>query len=124
MIGYNEWIVAPEDSPMTPLPATPAAESIEQRVVRLLGRWRQETAYLSSSTRITGHPAYQELIALGAPALPFLFHDLEQTEDGHLSKALAAITGAHPVSAEERGQVGKIAENWLRWARENGCGQT
>jgi hypothetical protein len=105
---------------MTPVPTTPAAESTEQRVVRLLGRWREETAYLSSSTKITGHPAYQELIALGPAALPFLFRDLEQTGDGHLSKALAAITGAHPVPAEERGQVRKIAETWLRWARENG----
>jgi hypothetical protein len=106
---------------MTPVPATPTAESTEQRVVRLLGCWRQETAYLSSSTKITSHPAYQELIALGPAALPFLFRDLEQTGDGHLSKALAAITGAHPVLAEDRGQVRKIADAWLCWARENGC---
>ena len=105
---------------MTPIPSTPAAESIEQRVVQLLGHWRQETAYLSSSTRITGHPAYQELIALGPAALPYLFRDLEQTGDGHLSKALAAITGANPIPADERGQVRKTAEAWLRWAGENG----
>ena len=57
---------------MTPVPTTPTAESLEQQVVRLLGPWRQETAYQSSGTRITGHPAYQELIALGpvAPAVP------------------------------------------------------
>ena len=103
---------------MAPMPA--AAESIEQRVVRLLTRWRQETAYLSASTRLTAHPAYQELITLGPAALPYLFRDLEQTGDGHLSKALVAITGAHPVPAEERGQVRKIAATWLRWARENG----
>ena len=105
---------------MASTPATPVAESIEQQVVRLLGRWRQETAYESSGTRLTGHPAYQALIALGPAALPFLFRDLEQTGDGHLSKALVAITGAHPVPADERGQVSKIAETWLRWARENG----
>ncbi len=105
---------------MTPVQANPTAESVEQQVVRLLGRWRQETAYLSSSTRITEHPAYQELITLGPAALPFLFRDLEQTGDGHLSKALATITGAHPVGPDERGQVRKIAETWLRWARENG----
>jgi hypothetical protein len=86
----------------------------------LLGRWRDETAYLSSSSRITGHPAYQELIALGPPALPFLFRDLEQSGDGHLSKALATMTGARPVPAEERGKVGTVGETWLRWARENG----
>jgi hypothetical protein len=96
------------------------AENIEQHVARLLRRWREETAYLSSSTGITGHPAYHELIALGPVALPFIFRDLEQTGDGHLSKALTAITGARPIPAEERGQVRKIAEIWLRWARENG----
>ena len=87
---------------MTPLPTTAADESMEQRVVRLLGRWRQETACQSSGTRITGHPAYRELIALGQAALPYLFRDLEQTGDGHLSKALSAITGANPVPSDER----------------------
>jgi hypothetical protein len=95
-------------------------ESIEVQGARLLKRWREETAYQSSSTAITGHPAYLELIGLGLAALPCLFRDLEQTGDGHLSKALTAITGAHPIPAEERGQVRKIAETWLRWARENG----
>ena len=95
-------------------------ESIELQVVRLLARWREETAYLSSSTAIVGHPKYLELIALGPVALPFLFRDLEQTGDGHLSKALQAITGADPIPAGERGQIRKIAATWLRWARENG----
>jgi hypothetical protein len=105
---------------MIPVPATPAAESIEQRVRRLLAQWRRDTAYMSASTQITGHPAYQELIAIGPAALPFLFRDLEQTGDGHQSKALTVITGAHPVPAEERGQIRKIPETWVRWARENG----
>lgn len=97
-----------------------ADQSIELQVVRLLQRWRDETGYLSSSTAITGHPAYLELIALGPAALPFLFRDLEQTGDGHLSKALSAVTGAHPIPADERGQVRKIAASWLRWAKANG----
>jgi hypothetical protein len=105
---------------MTPVPVPATAESLEQRVCRLLNCWRAETALLSSSPQLTGHPAYQELIALGPPALPFLFRDLEQTQDGHLSKALAVITGAHPISPEDRGQIRKVAAAWLRWARENG----
>jgi hypothetical protein len=105
---------------MSSPPTTPAAESVEQRVARLLATWRAETAHLSSSTRITGHPAYQEIISIGEPALPSLLRDLEQTQDGHLSKALTAITGAHPVPAEDRGKVRAIAEAWLRWARESG----
>ena len=105
---------------MATVPATPAAETVEQQVVRLLKIWREQTAYTSSSTQITGHPAYQELIALRSAALPFLFRDLEQTRDGHLSKALMDITGAHPIPAEDRGKIRKIADAWLRWARENG----
>jgi hypothetical protein len=105
---------------MAASPAPSTAESIELRVVRLLARWREQTAYLSSSTEITGHPAYEELIALGPPALPFLFRDLEQTGDGHLSKALGAITGAEPVPADARGNVRRVADAWLTWARENG----
>jgi hypothetical protein len=104
---------------MAPVQVTPVTESMELRVGRLLATWRAETAHVSSSTRITSHPAYQEIIALGTPALPFLFRDLEQTIDGHLSKALTAITGAHPVPAQERGQIGKVAAAWLGWAREN-----
>lgn len=104
---------------MNPVPVN-TGESTEQQVLRLLRQWREETAYLSSSTAITTHPAYQELIALGPAALPFLFRDLEQTRDGHLSKVLTEITGAHPIPAEQRGQVRAIAETWLRWASDNG----
>jgi hypothetical protein len=120
-IEYNGRGIAQGGFIMTPVPITPPAESIEQRVARLLARWREETAYLSSSTRLTEHPAYQELIALGTPALPFLFRDLEQTRDGHLSKALAAMTGARPVPAEDRGQVRSVADAWLQWAKDHGC---
>jgi hypothetical protein len=100
---------------MTPIET---AESIEQRVIRLLQSWRSETAYTSSSA--TTHWAYQELIRIGADALPYLFRDLESSKDGHLSKALTAITGAQPIDSSIRGQVGAVADGWLRWAREQG----
>jgi hypothetical protein len=105
---------------MASVPSIPAAETVEQRVGRLLATWREQTAYLSSTTRMTEHQAYQDLIALGPEALPFLFRDLEQTGDGHLSKALTAITGAHPVPSDDRGNIRKVAAAWLRWATENG----
>lgn len=104
---------------MIPVPVK-TDESIELHVARLLSRWRDETAYHSSSTLITGHPAYLELIALGTPALPFIFRDMEQTLDGHLSKALRSITGVNPLLEENAGKIQKIAETWLHWARENG----
>ncbi len=91
-------------------PHAPAEETLAQRVERLLATWRAQTGFLSSSTAMVAHPVYLELIALGAAALPFLFHDLEQTRDGHLSSALVAITGEQPVPPEEEGQIRKVAE--------------
>jgi hypothetical protein len=103
-----------------PVQNAPPAETMEQRVQRLLATWRDETAVISSSTALVAHPAYRELIALGRPALPYLFRDLEQTHDGHLSSALAAITGAQPVQPGDGGRIRLVAERWLNWARENG----
>ena len=54
---------------MSLAPVSPVGETMEQRVERLLRRWRAETAVLSSSAQITGHPAYQELVSLGEAAL-------------------------------------------------------
>jgi hypothetical protein len=95
-------------------------ETVEQQVQRLLAQWRAETAVISSSTVLVSHPAYRELIALGEAALPSLFRDLEQTQDGHLSRALAEITGAQPVRPGEGGKIRLVAERWLDWGREHG----
>lgn len=95
-------------------------ETVEQCVTRLLNQWREETAFLSSTTKIVANPAYGELIALGPPALPFLFADLDRTKDGHLSQALSAITSEQPVPESDRGSISKVAAAWLNWARENG----
>jgi hypothetical protein len=103
-----------------PVQNAPPAETVEQQVRRLLATWREETAVISSSTVLVSHPAYREIIALGETALPSLFRDLEQTHDGHLSRALAEITGAQPVRPGEGGKIRLVADRWLTWARENG----
>jgi hypothetical protein len=94
--------------------------SVEELVRRLLALWRAKTLVLSSTTAIVSHPACRELIAIGPAALPFLFQDLAQTHDGHLSGALVALTGAQPVPSEEGGKIRAVAERWLDWAREHG----
>ena len=54
---------------MASIPASEKAESVEQKFQRLAALWRAETAHLSSTTRMFNHPAYQEIIALGAPVM-------------------------------------------------------
>jgi hypothetical protein len=94
-------------------------ETLEQRFQRLLETWDRETRFHSSTTRIVEHPAYQEIISLGIPAIPFLLRAMEKTKNGHLAPALAAITGISPVLPEHRGKIRDIAADWVRWGREN-----
>jgi hypothetical protein len=104
---------------MASVPAAQQAESVEQKFQRLAAVWRAETGHLSSITKMFNHPAYQEIIALGQDVVPSLLRDLEK-EPEHWFAALRAITGAQPVPPEDRGQIDKMVEAWLRWANEHG----
>src|SRR5687768_8163976 len=94
----------------------PASESTEEQFRRLSADWQRETAHLSSSTDRHNHPAYQEIIALGPAALPYLLRDLE-VNDTHWFSALRTITGANPIPASAAGDVPKMASAWLEWAK-------
>jgi hypothetical protein len=85
----------------------------------LADRWQAEVAHHSSIDRIAMHPAYQQIIGMGAQALPFIFREL-QHRPGHWFWALRAITGVDPVPPAHRGRIPKMAEAWLTWARQQG----
>jgi hypothetical protein len=94
-------------------------ESVEQKFQRLAAVWRAETRQVSSTTKMFSHPAYQEIIAIGAEVIPSLLRDLEKEPD-HWFGALRTLTGAQPVSSEERGDITRMAAAWLRWAKDHG----
>ena len=101
-----------------PVKPTPA-ETPEQRFRRLADVWDRETMYLSSMSEAAKHPAYQEIIRLGPAVVPLLLRDLE-ARHAHWFIALDTITGANPIPASSAGNIPKMVEAWLRWARENG----
>jgi hypothetical protein len=102
-----------------PTAATPATESVEQKFRRLADIWHKAVAHHSSTSIRNNHPAYQEIIALGPAVVPYLLGDLQQNGN-HWFWALKVITGAAPVAPEDRGDVAKVTEAWLRWGRANG----
>lgn len=106
--------------PIRQTPGSPPAESLEERFRRLEGTWHAETAYLSSAAKIVQHPAFQEIIHMGRSVVPFMLRDLER-KPGLWVWALPEIMGADPVPASDRGNIAKMTEAWLRWARANGC---
>ncbi len=101
-----------------PAKSTPV-ETIPEKFHRLAAIWRAETAYVSSSSDLVAHPAFQEIVAMGPAVIPLLLHELEN-RTGHWHRALRRITGADPVAPADRGNYDKAVEAWLRWGKEQG----
>jgi hypothetical protein len=98
---------------------TESAETLEKKFDRLATIWHKAVAHHSSSRVRRDQPAYQEIIRMGRPVVPYLLRDLEIT-GRHWFDALAEITGADPVSDEDAGNIAKMKAAWLRWGQENG----
>jgi len=91
----------------------------EQRFRELTARWRKDTAFLSSTSEIATHPAYQQLIGMGPAALPFIFAELRK-RPALWFWALRSITGEDPVPTTARGNLGQMTAAWLHWASQHG----
>lgn len=105
--------------PAEPTGATEPVETFEDKFRWLASMWRAETAYVSSSSDLVAHPAFQEIVGMGPPVIPLLLRELEK-RTGHWHRALRRITGADPVPPAERGNIEKTVEAWLRWGKEQG----
>jgi hypothetical protein len=98
---------------------TLAKEDVQQRFLTLAADWKKDIAVQSSTSAIVNHPAYQGIIALGPPVIPFLLKDME-IDPVHWFEALQAITGEDPVPREDWGKMRKMADAWLEWGRKRG----
>ena len=89
---------------------------VEEKFHRLASEWKKETAHLSSVTDIVLHPKYQNIIGMGETVLPFLFKEMQREPD-HWFWALRSITEANPTKPEDAGNLRKLTESWLNWAK-------
>jgi hypothetical protein len=92
---------------------------VDEKFRRLAAAWRNDVALLSSTRARETHPAYLSIIALGAAVVPLLLGDLEANQT-HWFTALAHITGADPVPEADAGNVPRMVQAWLDWARQQG----
>jgi hypothetical protein len=106
-------------TPVKACPETPSGETVEARFRRLARVWAEATGHLSSMSAASKHPAYQEIISLGPEVVPHLLRDLKENET-HWFVALRTITGVDPVPSAAAGNVPRMIEVWLQWARDNG----
>ncbi len=115
-LGYGQYADAVEDddeydnvAPMVD------RETFE----RLADEWERDRPRGVDIARMTEHPAYQQIIAMGKPAVPWLLQRLA-TKPDHWFVALSTITGAKPVPPESRGRVKKMTQAWLDWGSQQG----
>jgi len=85
----------------------------------LVSQWRKERGATSSITKVAMCPSYQQIIAMGERAIPFILRELEsEGEEPDLwFWALQVLTENDPVPDEARGNMKKMADAWLDWAR-------
>jgi hypothetical protein len=106
-------------TPVQPSSETAPADTVEQRFRRLAAAW-SEVAPSHPRQPVHYHdPVYQEIIDLGPAVVPFLLRALaEYPRDWFW--ALHVITGADPITPEERGSCTGMRAAWLRWGSEQG----
>ena len=90
-----------------------------ERFEALADRWWEETALHSNSAIKDAHPALQEIISMGQPAVSLIL-DRMRSQGGHWFGALQQITGARPVPPESRGRIREMTQAWLDWGERNG----
>ena len=93
------------------------SDPLHQKVKELADTWRRNTRHLSSIERKVSHPAYQTIIALGRPAVPFVLQELKE-HGGHWFSALHFMTGVEPTKEGDNVEDSRTA--WLAWGRRNG----
>ncbi len=111
-LGYNQYADEADDDH--------AAPSVDQETFeRLADEWEHDRPRGVDIAQMTRHPAYQRIIAMGKPAVPWLLQRLATRPD-HWFVALSAITGARPVPPESRGRVKEMVQAWLDWGSQQG----
>jgi hypothetical protein len=63
-------------------------------------------------------PAYEQIMAMGPRALPYIFDELARNPD-HWFKALNYITQQNPVPDSDAGDLDQMARAWLEWGRRH-----
>lgn len=92
---------------------------IVDKFYTLAKQWENEVAGMYSTTQMSQHPHYQEIISMGTKILPLLLSELKKNPLYWLT-ALSAITGENPIKPEQRGRVKQMASAWIEWGRNQG----
>lgn len=85
----------------------------------LAKQWENEVAGMSSTSKMSQHPYYQEIINMGTKIVPLLLLELKKNPLYWLT-ALSTITGENLIEPAQRGRVKQMASAWIEWGKNKG----
>ena len=95
-------------------------QPVESKFRDLANQWAELTAYRSNMSALRRHPLFDEIVALGEPAIPLILRELERKPSVPWFGLLATMTGENAVPPELAGRVAEMAGSWLAWGRRQG----
>lgn len=102
------------------IPANKGKRAVSDSEFRaLVEAWKNETAFLSSLTKIQSNCYYLRIIALGRDVIPFILRDM-QHELSPWFVALQTITGENPAQTCQPGNLEAMSVAWLEWGKDQG----
>jgi hypothetical protein len=114
----QEMVWLQDDTLVRIPPEETGSHKLEADFNELKEKWLRETKASSSVVEKFMNQNYQQIIGIGEPAIPLILREM-QRRPGHWFWALRAITRQNPVSEEDRGNIPRMTEAWLRWGRLN-----
>jgi hypothetical protein len=106
-------------------------DKIRKKFAELIKIWKKEAIPLSSNSKASIHPAYQQIdkaiihpayqqiIGMGEDIVPLLLNQLDDASD-HWFWALESITGENPVPIDNRRKTKRMARAWMDWGKKKG----
>lgn len=101
------------------VPDAMVSAEVEQRFRELAEIWYTDTLVLSSYFEKILHPAYQKILTLGKPVIPFILAELQDMPNDWFW-ALRLLSDDDPVKPEQAGDMQAMADAWIQWGREEG----
>src|SRR4051812_45576314 len=86
----------------------------------LRDRWREETIVTSNVTMKSINQNYQQVIGMGAVAVPYILRDLIENGPDDWFWALTSITRENPITEDIAGNMKAMTVAWIRWGKDRG----
>lgn len=91
-------------------------DSIAAEFPKLVKQWKDETFFVSSSTKLFNHPAYVRIMAMGTAGISLVLKEL-QKDSGRWFYALKFMAGKDVSAGIKDYDEAKSA--WLEWGYKN-----